>query len=390
MSCMRATTHNGRKGKHGVYSAKHNDRNFDITKADHIDQERTSGNWYWHKYQSRAPELTFEQVEAKYYEDTFKRSLEAKNERYRASGHKERMKTIEEYRKNRLSCPEETILQVGKAGDTIDHKLLQKICIEHMNWEMKTFPNVKLLDVALHVDEQGAPHMHERKVWIAHSKDGLVVGQNKALEEMGIPLPDPKKARNRHNNAKMTYDATCRKHFLDTCRKYGLEIEQEPDRASKKGLELIEYQRQQALQGLQQAQEAHEALQRELIQAENELTRIRASTGSERAKRDKVAEDIAQLEKTAKNRLESLREVEKQLQEVIWDKINYDMMQEFIRIGNTINEKGEKVYMQKVFDEKFKDYYLSKHYPEQKEQILSIIDDRQYSTNIDSEIEIDR
>ena len=40
MKEMRATRHNGRSGKHGVYNPKHNDRKFDIANSDHIDAER--------------------------------------------------------------------------------------------------------------------------------------------------------------------------------------------------------------------------------------------------------------------------------------------------------------------------------------------------------------
>lgn len=41
---MRMTVHNGRAGKNGVYSPKHNDRQFDISSAEHIDPERMPGN----------------------------------------------------------------------------------------------------------------------------------------------------------------------------------------------------------------------------------------------------------------------------------------------------------------------------------------------------------
>lgn len=44
---MRMTVHNGRAGKNGVYSPKHNDRQFDISSAEHIDPERMPGNVYW-------------------------------------------------------------------------------------------------------------------------------------------------------------------------------------------------------------------------------------------------------------------------------------------------------------------------------------------------------
>ena len=50
MKEMRATRHNGRSGKHGVYNPKHNDRKFDIANSDHIDAEREKQNIYWDCY----------------------------------------------------------------------------------------------------------------------------------------------------------------------------------------------------------------------------------------------------------------------------------------------------------------------------------------------------
>ena len=48
---MRATRHNGRAGKHGAYNPKHNDRDFDLEHADHIDTVRAEGNVFWDCYQ---------------------------------------------------------------------------------------------------------------------------------------------------------------------------------------------------------------------------------------------------------------------------------------------------------------------------------------------------
>ncbi len=274
MAKLRGTAHNGRSGKSGVYSVKHNDRNFDLEKAEHIDQEKTHENWYWHMYQLQTPELTFEQVEDRFYRNTFSDALTAKNERYQSDGHRERMRTMDEYRTAKNSCPEETIFQIGKMGDTIDAETLKKICIDHISWEQDQFPNVKVLDVALHVDEEGAPHMHERKVWMAHSKDGMIVGQAKALEEMGVKRPHPEKAKDRYNNSKVTYTAMCRNHFLETCRSYGIDIEEVPDKVSKRGLELEEYKRKQEEQKLKVAEEKYSHLTELLSRANEQLLKL--------------------------------------------------------------------------------------------------------------------
>lgn len=293
---MRATTHNGRFGKNGVYSPKHNDRNFNLNNAEHIVQDKSCNNVYWHRYQSEGLKMTFEDVEKKFYQDNFMDSLNAKNERYKKSGHKERMKTIDEYRQNKLSCPEETILQIGNKDNTIDPKLLKTICMEHITWEMNTFPNVKVLNAAIHVDEQGAPHMHERKVWVAHTKDGLAVGQAKALDEMGIKRPDTDKKKDRYNNPKTTYTAMCREHFIKLCQEHGLNIELEPDTTSKHGLDLQEFKGEQERKKTQQAiEQAKKAEQQRLIA---EQARIVAEQDKRQAETEKeeAEEQKKQLE----------------------------------------------------------------------------------------------
>lgn len=242
MEKMRVTAHNGRSGKSGTYSPKHNDRNFDLQNSPHINPEKSSGNWTWTCYKG----LSFDECEKKFYEQTFSKGLEEQNQRYIKNRHKERVRSINDYRSNPQTCPEETILQIGKSGDTVNPKMLQQIAIQLIAWEQKTFPNVQILDVALHVDEEGAPHMHERKVWIGHDKTGnAVVGQTKALLEMGISAPNPEKKYNRYNNPKITYTRMIREKLLDICREHGLEVEEHPKEASRNGLSLEEYKTRQ-------------------------------------------------------------------------------------------------------------------------------------------------
>lgn len=250
---MRTTMHNGRAGKDGAFRASHNDRDFDLEKADHIDQTRTPNNWTWHCYQKSKPGLTFEDAEKLFYEKTFSQSLEAKNERYRKNRHAEKVQTMDEYRTSKQGCPEETIWEIGKVGDTVPAAVLKKIVLAQINWEQKTFPNVKTLDVALHVDEEGAPHLHQRKVWVADSKDGKTVGQGKALKEMGLERPDMSKKEGRYNNAKISYTERCREHFQSLCKAQGLDIETVPKEASETGLSLLEYKRREEEKKLEEA-----------------------------------------------------------------------------------------------------------------------------------------
>lgn len=293
--------HNARAGKKGVFLAGHNDRDFNTANADHIDGARTSENKTWYWCQGREPGLTFEEAERKFYEARFKRGLDARNERYRKQRHPERMKSMDEYRRAKSSCPEETILQIGRAGDTVSDKLLWSICLEQIRWEQQTFPNVKVLDVALHVDEEGAPHLHKRQVWTYDSNDGPLVGQNKALQEMGLERPDKGKKEGRYNNAKMSYTQQCREHFLQLCRAKGLEIEAEPKEASETGLSLLEYQRRQEQKQLEETR----AEQR---QAGAGLKAINDAIKQKMSEFDKSVKDSTKTARKAKEEAETAKE----------------------------------------------------------------------------------
>lgn len=237
---MRATIHNGRTGKDGAYNTRHNDRQFDISHAEHIDPERVKDNRYWNW--TGNPETTFEAAEQAFYEKHIQKHLDAQNARYKAQRHAERAKTMDEYRKSPQTCPEEVILQIGKLGDTIPADMMARIIQEQINWEQQQFPGVKVLDVALHMDEQGAPHIHERRAWVYTDKDGnTAISQNKSLEQMGVELPNPDRPRGRFNNRKQTFSRMCREHLLQICREHGLEIEEIPQEKSRSGLSHIAY-----------------------------------------------------------------------------------------------------------------------------------------------------
>lgn len=241
---MRATIHNGRTGKDGAYNTRHNDRQFDISHAEHIDPERVIDNRYWNW--TGNPETTFEAAEQAFYEKHIQKHLDAQNARYKAQRHAERAKTMDEYRKSPQTCPEEVILQIGKLGDTIPADMMARIIQEQINWEQQQFPGVKVLNVALHMDEQGAPHIHERRAWVYTDKDGnTAISQNKSLKQMGVELPNPDRPRGRFNNRKQTFSRMCREHLLQICREHGLEIEEIPQEKSRSGLSHIAYMNRQ-------------------------------------------------------------------------------------------------------------------------------------------------
>lgn len=288
---MRATIHNGRTGKDGAYNTKHNDRQFDISHAEHIDPERVKDNRYWNW--TGNPETTFEAAEQAFYEKHIQKHLDAQNARYKAQRHAERVKSMDEYRKSPQTCPEEVILQIGKMGDTIPADMMARIIQEQINWEQKQFPGVQVLNVALHMDEQGAPHIHERRAWIYTDKDGnFAISQNRSLEQMGVELPNPNKPRSRFNNRKMTFSRMCREHLLQICREHGLEIEEIPQEKSKSGLSHVAYMTRQEEEKAADAELRRQFSERAAESAEKQAESAKSTARSYEEHAEQVAKQI--------------------------------------------------------------------------------------------------
>lgn len=287
---MRATIHNGRTNRLGAFTPKHNDRNFNIKNAEHIDPERVKNNRYWNW---TGKEITFEDAEIAFYEKHISAHLEAQNARYRAQRHAERAKTMDEYRKSPQTCPEEVILMIGKAGDTIPADMMARIIQEQINWEQKQFPGLKVLDVALHMDEQGAPHIHERRAWVYTDKDGnTAISQNKSLEQMGVELPNPDRPRGRFNNRKQTFSKRCREHLLQICREHGLEIEEIPQEKSKSGRTMEDYKASEAEKRAAEADRRRQFSERAAESAEKQAESARDTARSYEEHAERVAGQI--------------------------------------------------------------------------------------------------
>lgn len=230
---MRVSMHNGRG------SSKHNDRSFLKSwtdderqeKAGHIDHTKTKDNFYWatskadKNFQDGA---TFEEIELSYYEKFFGQALEQTNNNYIKQGHPERVKSMLDWYKSKQKAPFETILQVGDMNSNIDPETFKKMAIDYVNHIGKTYgKNIKVLDMAIHYDE-ASPHVHLRQIYTYNDGGIAKIGQAKALEQLGIELPDPTKAVGRNNNRKMTLDKNLRKEWQEIAKSYGFDIETEP------------------------------------------------------------------------------------------------------------------------------------------------------------------
>ena len=284
---MRMTHHNGRTRADGsAFSAKHNDRN-GFT-ADHINPNPEHENFYRtiNPVTQKPIKLgedgklkkSFDEHERDCYEELFGESLVAQNERYIKSGHAERCKTIDEYRKSARTCPEETIVQLGNRSGSVSPETVEQFLGQYLA-EMRAAlgDKVRFLDVAIHNDES-VPHAHIRRVWCATGKDGLLeVSQAKALEQLGIELPDPTKKESRHNNRKQTFSQREREIALACARKCGLEIEEIPAEPGKQTMALEHYVAQKEREVLAAVHAEKEAIKEEV----RKLTEVREEVRAE-------------------------------------------------------------------------------------------------------------
>ena len=260
---MRITTNNSRRSAGGrVYSPRHNDRTFSVENAPHINHARTADNWEWTWLENDGVLCSFEDAEREYYARHISDHLQAVNRRYEAQRHSERVRSLDEYRRAPQSCPEETIVCIGNREHHPDPSELLAAYLELQHWQQRQFPQLHVLDYAMHLDEQGAPHIHERHVWTYTDTDGhLAIGQARALKQMGIERPHPEQPRSRYNNEKMTYTQAVREKFVEICRQRGLEIKTQPRERSQSGLTLLEYQSRQEEQRLQELQREADSLE---------------------------------------------------------------------------------------------------------------------------------
>lgn len=267
---------------HGVYNPKHNDRRFDVQHSEHIDPERKKENLYWDCYHGiskdgKPAEMTFEQVEEKFYEEIFADFIQGQNARNIKNRHPERNRTVKDLLNDKRTCPEETIYQIGNIDSSIDYFDLYCICQEFFDFMERMFgENVKIIDWALHVDE-GTPHIHERHVFVWENQYGeLCPKQEKALEEIGFELPDPSKKQGKNNNRKMVFDDYMRQHFIMKCHKFGIEVESEAIYGGRQYLEKQDYIIQKQQEKIAEKEQKIKELEEKILDSETLIQEVSA------------------------------------------------------------------------------------------------------------------
>lgn len=245
---MKVTNRNARADSSG----RHNDRNFDLEKAPHINRDKTPDNEYYTYNDEKM--MSFRDLELEYYQNNFEQALENQNDKHRKSRHKERIKTLEQYYSNKQTMPEDKILQIGDINEHATKEELWACALEYKDrFEDIYGDNCKIIDMALHMDE-ATPHVHVRRVWFAEDERGnKFVSENKALEQLGILPPNPSKEVGRYNNAKMTLTQTDNELFKTICFEYGLDIETGKTIERQSHLDVNSYKAKQEIPKIEQS-----------------------------------------------------------------------------------------------------------------------------------------
>ena len=252
MTETRVSFHNGRAGKKGTYSDKHNDRNFNLENAMHIDSEKTKDNIYINyvteKVYSHSEKIenkieNFSDSELKFYEETFGNFIKKRNEKNKKNNNYDRLADAKKIKTMERYAPEEVIFQIGNQDNfsNEDFNKFLNVYNDFIDWYKEEYPDIKLLNAGIHVDET-TPHIHLRQVYTAIDKDGdLFPSQTECLKNMGIQRPDPTKRKSKYNNPKVTFSQRNRTKLLELCEEYGLEVETEPLYGGKKHQEKNDY-----------------------------------------------------------------------------------------------------------------------------------------------------
>ena len=146
-----------------------------------------------------------------HYVDHYSDYVINQNKRHEKARHPDRCKGVEDVLKNKKTCPEESIYQLGTIDEHASVETLVLVFDEFKKeFDERFGSNVHIIDWSLHMDE-ATPHIHERHVFDATNRYGEIEPkQEAALEELGFELPNPEKKRSKTNNRKVVFDSACR------------------------------------------------------------------------------------------------------------------------------------------------------------------------------------
>ena len=367
----KASVHNGRANSKGVaYNANHNTMELSRSNQPHIDPERIHLNRYI-QYLEGGAAIAHKGGEGGYdsrkhevdrYKQLYGEGLDARNKRYIASGHRERVKSVRQVYRDPKTAPMETIFQLGKHGSETDQQTRTQVMVgawgdvlQHLH--QRYGANLIPLTASLHRDEV-ADHIHFRYTMGAVDKFGhFMPNQNQALEAMGFDGRNPETGKkDRYHNPLVAFTDEVRETFYQACERRGVAIDREVTSGSRRQLELLDQKRgglerelaatQEAAQRAKQSLDAMEAKQ---LLAEMEAEE--ATLAAERAIQSKAEAEASEAAIKAQARYEAevaVRELEAQLWEK--DSIIHALQAETEKLRTKISKLRQYLQEKKILE----------------------------------------
>lgn len=296
----KATTHNGRSHKGKSFNANHNTLECTRELQSHIDPTRFHENKYYKFEPNKKPVVIrggnggFDATkhEKKIYKQIYGDGLEARNERYLKSRHKEKCKEMKDLYYDPKTAPMETIFQIGNIHSDLDRyetqRKLEKAWVDTYNSFYRK-KNIIPLDAALHMEEQ-SPHIHFRYTFAAQDKFGYMMpNQTAALREMGF-TNDKTKAQSRYNNPLIDFTDQLRETFYENCEKLGLKIDREVINPSKRHLDKLEYK-------VQQLEKDKKELSEELLRVHSDVLSQREMVRNLETRKNEIGKELQETKK---------------------------------------------------------------------------------------------
>lgn len=255
---MKISNINGKKDSSGL----HNDRNFDLELAPHINREKINENQYY--VYNGEYNGSLRDVEVDFYKNVYGDYIKAQNKRNESYGKSKRNKTVEDYYHSYRTRPEDKILQIGNKDEHIDGETLWKCALEYAEKFNELYgDHCKIIDMALHMDE-ATPHVHVRRAWMAEDKDGNVIAsQRQALEQLGFVEPDMANPVNKRNNATVTFTRVDAALFEEVCKDHNIEFEQN-SHITAEHLSTLEYKKKKISEEIEELERRRDNINEEI------------------------------------------------------------------------------------------------------------------------------
>lgn len=367
----KASVHNGRANSKGItYNANHNTLELSRSNQPHIDPGRINLNRYI-QYLDGGAAIAHKGGEGGYdsrkhevdrYKQLYGEGLDARNKRYIASGHRERVKSVRQVYRDPKTAPMETVFQLGKHGSETDQQTRTQVMagawgdvLQHLHQHYRA--NLIPLDAALHRDEVN-DHIHFRFTLGARDKFGhMVPNQSAALEAMGFDGRNPATGKkDRYHNPLVAFTDEVRETFYQACERRGVQIDREVTSGSRRQLELLDQKRvglerelaatQEAAQRAKQSLDAMEAKQL-LAEMEAEEASLAAEWAIQ-SKAEAEANEAAIREQARYEAEATVRELEAQLWER--DSIIHSLQAETAKLKYKLSTLREYLQERNIFE----------------------------------------